>query len=48
MPGYYVENFGCRATQADGAAIERQFEEQGLARAETPNQAALVVINSCT
>ena len=22
VPGYYVENFGCRATQADGAALE--------------------------
>jgi threonylcarbamoyladenosine tRNA methylthiotransferase MtaB len=48
VPGYYVENFGCRATQADGASIERQFQEQGLARADAPNQAAVVVINSCT
>ncbi len=48
MPGYYVENFGCRATQADGAALERQFEEHGLARASTPAQASVVVINSCT
>jgi threonylcarbamoyladenosine tRNA methylthiotransferase MtaB len=48
VPGYYVENFGCRATQADGAAIERQFEEQGLDRADAPNEAAVVVINSCT
>ena len=32
---YYVENFGCRATQADGAAFERQFEQHGLARAAT-------------
>ncbi len=43
-----MENFGCRATQADGAAIERQFEEQGLDRADAPNEAAVVVINSCT
>jgi threonylcarbamoyladenosine tRNA methylthiotransferase MtaB len=48
VPGYYVENFGCRATQADGAALERQFEERGLARASTPAQASVVVINSCT
>jgi threonylcarbamoyladenosine tRNA methylthiotransferase MtaB len=48
VSGYYVENFGCRATQADGAALERQFEEQGLARAAAPGQAAVVVINSCT
>jgi threonylcarbamoyladenosine tRNA methylthiotransferase MtaB len=48
VPGYYVENFGCRATQADGAALERQFEEQGLVRASSPNQASVVVLNTCT
>ena len=48
MPGYYVENFGCRATQADGAALERQFEERGLARASNPAQASIVVLNTCT
>jgi threonylcarbamoyladenosine tRNA methylthiotransferase MtaB len=48
VPGYYVENFGCRATQADGAALERQFEECGVSRASTPAQAAVVVLNTCT
>ncbi len=48
VPGYYVENFGCRATQADGAALERQFEEQGLTRASSANQASIVVLNTCT
>ena len=48
MSGYYVENFGCRATQADGAALERQFEERGLVRASTPAQASVVVMNTCT
>jgi threonylcarbamoyladenosine tRNA methylthiotransferase MtaB len=48
VPGYYVENFGCRATQADGAALERQFEERGMARASTPAQASVVVMNTCT
>lgn len=48
MPGYYVENFGCRATQADGAALERQFEEQGLVRTAGVAQASVVVLNTCT
>jgi threonylcarbamoyladenosine tRNA methylthiotransferase MtaB len=48
VPEYYVENFGCRATQADGAALERQFEERGLTRASTPAQASVVVMNTCT
>jgi threonylcarbamoyladenosine tRNA methylthiotransferase MtaB len=48
VAGYFVENFGCRATQADGAALERQFEERGIARASTPAQASMVVMNTCT
>ena len=48
MPTYFVQNFGCRATQADGAALERQFQERGLARASDFTHAELVVINSCT
>ncbi len=48
MPSYYVENFGCRATQADGTALERQFEREGLDRASTSAQASVVVLNTCT
>jgi threonylcarbamoyladenosine tRNA methylthiotransferase MtaB len=48
VPGYFVENFGCRATQADGAALERQFEECGVPRASTSKQASIVVMNTCT
>ncbi|MGA9390889.1 MAG: MiaB/RimO family radical SAM methylthiotransferase [Candidatus Sulfotelmatobacter sp.] len=44
---YHVENFGCRATQADGAALERQFESHGLSHAPAA-QADLVILNSCT
>jgi threonylcarbamoyladenosine tRNA methylthiotransferase MtaB len=45
---YFVENFGCRATQADGAAIERQLLDRGLARAGSPVEAEVVVLNTCT
>lgn len=48
MGTFYVENFGCRATQADGAAIERQFRERGLERAGAPGEAEIVVLNTCT
>src|ERR1700722_20997780 len=47
VPTSHVENFGCRATQADGAALERQFETRGLARAAS-NHADLVILNTCT
>jgi threonylcarbamoyladenosine tRNA methylthiotransferase MtaB len=48
MASFYVANFGCRATQADGAAIERQLQERGLARAAAPGQSEIVILNTCT
>jgi len=45
---FYIENFGCRATQADGAALERQFLERGLERARAARDAEIVVLNTCT
>jgi threonylcarbamoyladenosine tRNA methylthiotransferase MtaB len=45
---FYVTNFGCRATQADGAAIERQLQERGMERAQDSAKAGLVVLNTCT
>jgi len=45
---FYIENFGCRATQADGAALERQFLDQGLQRASAKDAADVVVLNTCT
>ncbi len=43
-----MANFGCRATQADGAAIEHQLQERGLERASQAADAELVVLNTCT
>src|ERR1700756_2575093 len=48
VPSFYVQNFGCRATQADGAAIERQFEQRGLDRSSAVAEAEIVVLNTCT
>jgi threonylcarbamoyladenosine tRNA methylthiotransferase MtaB len=48
MRGFFVQNFGCRATQADGAAIERQLAEKGFLRAPSPRSADVVVLNTCT
>jgi threonylcarbamoyladenosine tRNA methylthiotransferase MtaB len=47
VSSFYVENFGCRATQADGAAIEQQFRDRGLDRATHPAAAKIVVLNTC-
>src|SRR5438034_3024621 len=48
MSRFYVQNFGCRATQADGAAIERQFLDQGLRPVPDSAETYIVVINTCT
>ena len=43
-----MQNFGCRATQSDGAELERQFASRGLTAAENAAQADVVVLNTCT
>lgn len=48
MSAFFLHNFGCRATQADGTAIERQLVAQGLHPVEDPSQADVVVFNTCT
>jgi threonylcarbamoyladenosine tRNA methylthiotransferase MtaB len=48
VASFYIENFGCRATQADGAALERQFLDHGMERAGAARDAEIVVLNTCT
>jgi threonylcarbamoyladenosine tRNA methylthiotransferase MtaB len=48
MSTFFIEQFGCRATQADGAAIERQLREQGRSPALDASVADVVVLNTCT
>jgi threonylcarbamoyladenosine tRNA methylthiotransferase MtaB len=45
---FFVHSFGCRAAQADGAALERQLAERGLRRTCSEAEADLVVLNTCT
>ena len=48
MGTFYVQNFGCRASQADGAALEKQLLDRGLTRTVTGEHAEFVVLNTCT
>jgi threonylcarbamoyladenosine tRNA methylthiotransferase MtaB len=48
MTRFFVQNFGCRATQADGAALEAQLAERGLAASGARKNADVVVLNTCT
>lgn len=45
---FHVHNFGCRATQADGAALEEQIRAQGGVSVAQAHDADLVVVNTCT
>jgi threonylcarbamoyladenosine tRNA methylthiotransferase MtaB len=42
---FAIQNFGCRASQADGAALESQLLERGFAPADKPE---FVILNTCT
>jgi len=48
MTTFYIEQFGCRATQADAAAIERQLRDRGFAAASESASADVVIVNTCT
>lgn len=48
MTTFFIEQFGCRATQADGAALERQLLERGCLSAKNASDADIVVVNTCT
>ena len=48
MGKFFVQNFGCRATQADGAALESLLAAKGLAAADARPDADLVILNTCT
>lgn len=48
MESIFVQSFGCRASQADGAGIEAAFEAKGGSRALSVADAELVVLNTCT
>src|ERR1700719_2230379 len=47
MPTFYIEQFGCRATQADGVALEVQLLQRGYTPAAKA-AADFVVVNTCT
>ena len=48
MPSFHILNFGCRASQADGAAIKKQLLESGLQEAEDVAESQVAILNTCT
>jgi threonylcarbamoyladenosine tRNA methylthiotransferase MtaB len=45
---YHVENFGCRASRADGEAIAATLRQRGMLPAEAPASAHVVIVNTCS
>jgi threonylcarbamoyladenosine tRNA methylthiotransferase MtaB len=48
VPRYYLQNFGCRTTQAEGAALAGDLSGRGLVATSEAGEADLVVLNTCT
>ena len=48
MQTFHVTNFGCRASQADGAALKRQLLAAGLTEAQRASESDVAVLNTCT
>lgn len=48
MPAFSIENFGCRATDADAAALRRELLARGLTLAGEHASADVIVLNTCT
>jgi len=45
---FFVQSFGCRATQAEGAILEQELRRRGLEAAADGRSADLIVVNTCT
>lgn len=48
MATFSIENFGCRATEADAAALRRELLARGLTLTGEQASADVVVLNTCT
>ncbi len=48
MKHVFVQSFGCRASQADGAAIEASLEDRDFNVVRSAAEANLIVLNTCT
>ena len=48
MAEYHVENFGCRASRADGEILSAELRRQGMSQAVDPSHADVIVANTCS
>jgi threonylcarbamoyladenosine tRNA methylthiotransferase MtaB len=45
---YHVENFGCRASRADGEIVSAELRQRGMRPAASAAQADVIVANTCS
>jgi len=45
---FHITNFGCRASQSEGASIHQELLESQATEAASPYEAEVVIVNSCT
>ena len=48
MTTFSIQNFGCRATDADASFLRHRLQEKGLALIDEHSRADVVVLNTCT
>ena len=48
MNSFYIETWGCQMNQHDTELIEGQLREHGMDRADSADDADLVVLNTCS
>jgi threonylcarbamoyladenosine tRNA methylthiotransferase MtaB len=48
MSTFHLFNFGCRASQADGAALKKQLLDAGLREVDCVDQSCVAILNTCT
>jgi threonylcarbamoyladenosine tRNA methylthiotransferase MtaB len=48
MKSFFITNFGCRASQSEGASIHQELLESDAVQSESAYDANVVIVNSCT
>src|SRR5580658_10354050 len=48
MLTFHIFNFGCRASQADGASLKQKLIRAGMQESATVEASAVAVLNTCT
>src|ERR1700720_95770 len=48
MKTFHITNFGCRASQSEGASIHQELLDSSAIESETAYEANVVIVNSCT